>query len=304
MCPQFAFIKFCTPEGTICGRWWGPRNVRPILCVHGWQDNCGAYDKLIPLLPTNYAYLAFDLPGHGLSFRYAPGMNYNYYDIVLLIERIRKVFGWEKVSLMGHSLGSMCSYFYAATFSEKIDLLISLDNFTPREFDLAAKMREDMTQLLVEDDRVLAKGSNTEPPSYSYDQLLDKIVEGSQFSVDLESAQLLLTRSVKKSTKYPDMYYFHYDRRIRGFACPACSSRQRMKTIKSISCPVLFLMGKDSYMRKYRMDPTVEEIKGVMRSFSYQYGPGNHHFLLTHPEEYADSIAQFLDKYRGTRAKL
>lgn len=32
-------IKF--PWGHVAGKWWGPKNVRPIVSLHGWQDNAG-----------------------------------------------------------------------------------------------------------------------------------------------------------------------------------------------------------------------------------------------------------------------
>jgi len=37
---------------------------RPIVCIHGWQDNAGTFDRLIPLLPREFSYLAIDLPGN------------------------------------------------------------------------------------------------------------------------------------------------------------------------------------------------------------------------------------------------
>lgn len=303
---QYSLIKLSVPEGYILGKWWGPQKARPILCIHGWMDNCGSFDKLIPLLPKDYAYLAFDLPGHGLSSRYGPGMLYNFYDFIVHIERIRKAYGWDKVSLMGHSLGAMICAYYAAVFPDKVDLLVCLDNFTPKEFDIIEKMRENMGPLLAEDDRFLAKGSDkrSEPPSYSYEQLLDKRIHGSRYSLDKEAATFILGRCVKNSTKYPNKYYFNHDRRLHGLACPAANREGRITMISNITCPVLFLIGKDSYMRDSPFVPTLKEIEEIKQNFFYQYGPGNHHFLLTHPEAYSESICKFLDKYRGAKSRL
>lgn len=61
------------PWGIVAGKWYGPENVRPILMLHGWQDNAGTFNTLIPLLPQNHSYLALDLPGHGLSSRLPAG---------------------------------------------------------------------------------------------------------------------------------------------------------------------------------------------------------------------------------------
>ncbi len=39
------------PWGEMRGQVWGPSNGRPVLCLHGWADNCGTFNTLIPLLP-------------------------------------------------------------------------------------------------------------------------------------------------------------------------------------------------------------------------------------------------------------
>lgn len=39
------------PWGEIRGKIWGPDHGHPVLCVHGWADNCGTFNTLIPLLP-------------------------------------------------------------------------------------------------------------------------------------------------------------------------------------------------------------------------------------------------------------
>lgn len=42
---------------------WGKPNDHPILALHGWQDNAGTFDKLIPLLPTDLYVVCLDFCG-------------------------------------------------------------------------------------------------------------------------------------------------------------------------------------------------------------------------------------------------
>lgn len=58
-------IEIAVPWGHVAGKWYGDRNTQPVLTFHGWQDNAGTYDRLIPLLPKTLSYLCIDLPGHG-----------------------------------------------------------------------------------------------------------------------------------------------------------------------------------------------------------------------------------------------
>ena len=45
------------PWGEIRGKVWGPDHGRPVLCVHGWADNCGTFNNLIPLLPKGNCFV-------------------------------------------------------------------------------------------------------------------------------------------------------------------------------------------------------------------------------------------------------
>lgn len=47
----FLELSVPVPWGEIRGKIWGPDHGHPVLCVHGWADNCGTFNTLIPLLP-------------------------------------------------------------------------------------------------------------------------------------------------------------------------------------------------------------------------------------------------------------
>lgn len=50
LCPV---SELCVPVpwGEIRGQVWGPDHGKRVLCLHGWSDNCGSFNTLIPLLP-------------------------------------------------------------------------------------------------------------------------------------------------------------------------------------------------------------------------------------------------------------
>lgn len=89
--------------------------------LHGWQDNAGTFDRLIPLLPKEFSYLAIDLPGHGLSSQIPAGMQYHTIDKIYTINHLLKEYNWDKVSLIGHSLGSIISFLFTSVFPSKVD---------------------------------------------------------------------------------------------------------------------------------------------------------------------------------------
>lgn len=232
-------------------------------------------------------------------------MIYSYYDTVVLMERIRREYNWDKLSVMGHSLGGLCSFFYATIFPDKLDLVVALDSFLPYITEMVALMKNNVETVIVEEEQQL--GQETEPRSYDYEELLDKIVQGSHYSVDRENAKYLLTRNMKKSTKYPRKYYFNYDRRLRGFDRPSRHIQDIMHFAQHVTCPVMYCMGDESYMRPLTRKATQPVRDFLMENnpdFQVKFGPGAHHFHLTHAEDWAADISAFIRKYRPVLAKL
>lgn len=67
--PQYFFGRHEHKDQRLVLHYWRPASpAGTVLVVHGLFDHVGIYLKLIDfLLANNYAVIAFDLPGHGLS---------------------------------------------------------------------------------------------------------------------------------------------------------------------------------------------------------------------------------------------
>ena len=64
--------------GHITGKEWGSPSGEPWIALHGWLDNCGSFDTLLPHFPEDHRIIAIDMPGHGFSSHLPAG---NLYDI-------------------------------------------------------------------------------------------------------------------------------------------------------------------------------------------------------------------------------
>uniref|UniRef100_A0A1B0GQL8 AB hydrolase-1 domain-containing protein n=1 Tax=Phlebotomus papatasi TaxID=29031 RepID=A0A1B0GQL8_PHLPP len=184
--PNFTEVKIPVPWGHVAGKWYGPADVKPILMIHGWLDNAGSYDTLIPLLPKDgISYLAIDLPGHGFSSHIPEGMTYSHYDYVWLIHRIRMIYNWPKVSLIGHSLGAILCFLYAGIFPQNVDMVINLDGmipFTSPEFVIGM-----LEAGLAKTSTLIAHHMTPKSqPTYSKEELVERMIASSYNSLSPE----------------------------------------------------------------------------------------------------------------------
>ncbi len=104
----------------------GKRGAEPIILIHG-LSRAGARDwaEVIPALAGSYDVYALDLPGFGGSDKgnhlYSPS---NYVRVLdaLFGERLKR-----PVTLIGHSMGGVIAFAYAAAYPDRVHRLIVAD---------------------------------------------------------------------------------------------------------------------------------------------------------------------------------
>lgn len=285
----------------MAGKWWGPKNVRPILALHGWQDNAGTFDRLIPLLPRHIGYLALDLPGHGFSSRIPDGLFYSSAHVIHVMHLVQEHYKWKQMSLMAHSMGSIMSYLYASLFPEKCDLLIGLDALKPHHHTSNEKILNRLRKL--GDDFFLADLRNRrqlEPPSYTFDEIIERWVKGTYSSITKETAPYLMKRAIQVSQSDPQKYFFTRDSRLKVFNFAMIPHEFNLELARQITAPHLFIKARHSpYYEKVQYFDDVMEILIQKENFDYLLVDGTHHVHLTEPEKVSARISEFILKYRS-----
>uniref|UniRef100_H2ZR73 AB hydrolase-1 domain-containing protein n=1 Tax=Ciona savignyi TaxID=51511 RepID=H2ZR73_CIOSA len=183
------------PWGVIAGKSFGDSSSPPVLCYHGWLDNCNTFDKLIPLLPQDRYYVAIDMPGVGLSTPLPRGMFNSYHDHVALIERVVSHFKWKTITLLGHSMGANVFGMYSGTFPEKVDKLILID--APGLFHSYASLAPRVLRNTIELHSSFYE--NPRPRTrYTYEAAKAKVLADNA-SLDGPAADVLLERGLIKN---------------------------------------------------------------------------------------------------------
>lgn len=289
-------IKIRVAWGFIAGKWFGPKNVRPIVCIHGWQDNANTFDLLIPLLPKHISFLTIDLPGHGLSSHYPVGQNYDAFNYINLIRIIQKEYNWDKISLMGHSLGGVLGSLYSCIFADDVDLMIAIDGIVSNIHSNAEILQNQINQFFVYHEKNL---SNREPPCYSYSDAIKRLCSNPDKSITKDAAKILFRRAAVQSEKYPKKYYFRRDAKVKVYTNLVISMELISVYFERLVAPLIFIKAENSeYFGPKKNTDDVLEILKKKSTFETYIVHGRHHLHLTSPERISGFISDFICKHR------
>ncbi len=100
-----------------------------VVLLHGYAQTSHMWLPLMPLLAKSHTVIAPDLRGAGGSERTAGG-----YDKKTLAKDIRSLvrgLGYEQVSVVGHDIGLMVAYAYAAQYPKEVGKVVLTDAFLP-----------------------------------------------------------------------------------------------------------------------------------------------------------------------------
>ncbi|KAL4703016.1 hypothetical protein ACJJTC_010002 [Scirpophaga incertulas] len=288
-------IEIPIQYGHIAAKVWGNDQHRPILALHGWQDNAGTWDTIAPLICKNRSIMAIDFPGHGLSSRIPPGMQYYPWELPRLVLFLKNYFNWDKVSLLGHSMGSIAASRFASVFPDDVDFYIAIDSLIYDDYDL--------DQIVDEYPNILKKIELTqsrlkqEPPSYSLEDVAKIWHNGTKKSVDLESTKYLMKRGIRPSSKDTDKYYFARDSRLKHTLFQPESKKFVEALVRRLKCPTLYIKAVDSPFANDEFSVEMREIiEQNNENYEIHFVPGTHHVHLNNAEQIAPLILQFLQK--------
>ena len=101
----------------------------PVLLLHGYAETSLMWKPLAVRLAPRFTIIAPDLPGIGDSSIPSGGL-----DIVTSARRIHAAvhsLGYQNVRVVGHDIGLMVAYAYAALYPHEVKQLVLMDAFLP-----------------------------------------------------------------------------------------------------------------------------------------------------------------------------
>jgi pimeloyl-ACP methyl ester carboxylesterase len=278
-------IELELPHHRLAAIEWGGRDGEPVLALHGWLDNAATFDTLAPLLPGLHV-VAPDLTGHGRSQHLPAGAVHHFVDWVPEVAAAADAMGWERFSLIGHSMGAGISSLTPAVFPDRVRRVVLLEGAGPLAADAETAPKQ-LTSALTDEARVRTASPRLFPD-------LDSAIEARMRDTDLdtEAARHL----VERGTEFVDGgVRFTYDPRLKTRSRMRFTEDQVSAFLAAIRCPVLVVEAsqgwpfpRDLVERRLAQIPVLERV----------LVEGGHHVHLTHPERVSPLVVKFFNATR------
>ncbi|XP_076026480.1 serine hydrolase-like protein [Genypterus blacodes] len=290
MKPTVSELTVPVSWGDMRGKVWGPNHGRPVLCLHGWADNCGSFDTLIPLLPTECTYVALDLPGHGLSSHRPPGSFYSYLEFASDVRRLVEALQWRRFSIIGHSMGGIIASMFSALFPEMVEGLILLDTsgFYPADLDeVPRSIRQG-----IEDTLQFEKNTEERRQKvYTYEKAMQRLLSAVP-SLSERSVQVLLERGQHQAD---GGVVFSRDFRVNFRNMLRFSLEQSLTMMSMIQASILVIIAEHSSAGSPSHSAPLKVLQGFQdRNHTVVTVAGDHHIHLNCPEVVAPFVSNFL----------
>jgi pimeloyl-ACP methyl ester carboxylesterase len=101
----------------------------PVLLLHGYAQTGHMWLPLIPELAKTHTVIAPDLRGFGTSGK--PESGYEKKTMAQDAHALVEALGFKQVQVVGHDIGLMVAYAYAAQYPDEVDRIVLMDAFLP-----------------------------------------------------------------------------------------------------------------------------------------------------------------------------
>ena len=274
---QIPFLK-------LAAKCWGNPEGLPLLGLHGWLDNAATFDHLAPLL-NEFRLVSLDLPGHGFSDHRPPGSSYHFVDMIIDAIEAINFLGWNRFSLIGHSMGAGVASYLAGTIPEKIDSVILIEGLGSLTQKAAI-----MPESLFESSEEWRSLSEKNLPVYPNFKTAVK-VRHSVGGILESSVRTLVSRGIKPIR---GGFTWNSDPRLKIRSRHYFSEEQCIAFLKKIKAPVLLIEAerkkKDSWKELYR-----KRIH-YLNNLDHKILNGEHHLHLDNPKPVALAVNEFIKR--------
>lgn len=283
MSPVFEEVRLSLPHIELAAHLYGPEDGQPVIALHGWLDNAASFARLAPKL-RGLRIVALDFAGHGHSEHRPAGGSYAIWDYALDVLQVAEQFGWQRFSLLGHSMGAIVSVLLAAALPERVERLALIDGLLPFTGEAEAapgKLGEALKAHL-------ALAGKSKPVYPQSERAVEARMKGVG-AVSREAAELLAQRGLMP---VPGGYTWRTDSRLTLPSPLRLTRAHAQAFVQTVSCPVSLVLAEQGILlAQPSFAPLLENLPFEMRTLA-----GGHHLHLD-DEGGAQSVADCFNRF-------
>ncbi|KAG7203804.1 hypothetical protein KM043_013820 [Ampulex compressa] len=256
---QFTEIQLTVPWGHVAAKVYGSPTDIAVLMVHGILDNAGTFNNLLELLPNGYQYICIDLPGHGLSSHFPPGLPLDFFNYVYTINLVLDALNWKT-----------CIY---------------IDAWMPLPYNDAAMLNR--LQNIYKSESL----NNSSTQLYTKEEVLYALGFKRASALNSKAAEALFERAV---TKVGDVYRYNRDLRMKMFLRPLLNMDQYTKFLFNLNTPVTMITTSVRKKQYQGLISNYMESDIHPKLIEIIFVEGNHDVHNNNPERVAPHITKVL----------
>lgn len=253
-----------------------------LLALHGFLDHGGSFGPLADRLP-DFLWAAPDLPGHGASPHLPAGADYSFFQFAWDVVNILDALDWSSATLVGHSMGGGLAAAVAAAVPDRIERLVMIDSAGPLARPVA-ETAEGLGLALRRRTRRGADGRRVYPSVQAAREVLT-----AHTGLSSAAADVLMPRLVEA---VEGGFRWRSDPRLPLPSLIQLSEAQCLDLMGAIQCPVLWLTGDRSRLKKY--SETFDRRAAAVKNLVRRELAGAHHVHLDEPDGCARALKEFL----------
>lgn len=267
---------------------WGWDGGRHVLALHGWLDNAASWVAVGPALAKAGCHVvALDLPGHGRSQHRGPDGWYAFLDFVIASVGAAESLGWDRLSLLGHSMGGAVAAVTAGVLGERVDRVALVEGLAP-----FATSDEDTRDQLVLGLRSLKRHSSAENRVYASMDAIEARIAARPWPIAATSVASLAARGARS---VEGGFAFTHDPRLKAESLVRLTPGQVRSFFGGITAPVCLVLAEHGI--PYSSDQ-VASYAALVPSLERHTVRGHHHVHLDAPELVLDWVRPFLCSHR------
>jgi len=277
-------LEIQTSNLRLSAKCWGNPEGMPVLAFHGWLDNAATFDHLAPYL-KEFRLVSLDLPGHGLSEHRSSGSSYHFSDIIVDVLEVLHVLGWQRFSLLGHSMGAGVASYLAGTIPEKISSVILIEGLGS-----LAQKAEKMPEILRESAEQWQQLPHKKLPLYPDVETAVK-VRHHVGGIEESSVRTLVARGLQP---VDGGFTWRSDPRLKIKSRHYLTEDQACAFLEQITAPVLLIEAENAKQDQWK-ELLLKRIPYI-KNLQHRKVSGDHHLHLDNPQEVAVVIREFLQQ--------